>query len=279
MKSVVLLTLALFFAATVHGETTEPRRIVSGSGSLTEIVYALDAEDRLVAVDTTSVFPEEAMKLPKIGYARALSAEGILSMNPDLLLITDEAGPTAVVDQLRGAGLPMVEVEEYHTVEGVRQKIRQVAEALGEAEVGAELLKAFDQQMRTVEAQRAEAPEATALFLFAAGGGSPMAAGNGTAGDSVLELAGFENVMNEYAGYKPVSAEAIVGKNPDWIITTTRTVEGIGGLESMLSEPGLAATEAAEEEQVIVVNDSMLLNFGPRLPKALQALLEPRLKE
>lgn len=257
----------------------EKERLVSGSGSLTEIIYAVGAGDELVAVDTTSVYPEAAAAKPKIGYARALSSEGILSMQPDLFLITDEAGPTAVVDQLRGAGLPMVVVEEQHSVEGVRNKIRQVAEAVNRSEAGRELLDEFDRQMEKVETLRAEAPEATALFLFGAGGGSPMAAGQKTGGNAVLELAGFKNVMNGYEGYKPVSAEAIVAKNPAWLVTTSGTVDGAGGLDAMLNEPGLAATVAAEKGQVIVVNDSMLLNFGPRLPKALLALLKPRVEK
>jgi len=256
-----------------------PTRVVSGSGSLTEVVYALGAEDRLVAVDTTSVHPESALALPKIGYARALSAEGILSMKPDLLLLTDEAGPTAVVDQLRAAEVPMVEVAEDHSPDSARKKIMKISEALQLEKDGEAILSDFDARLNEAAALVKEVPRDRAIFLFAAGGGSPLAAGGNTGGEAMLALAGMENAMEGYEGYKPVSAEAVVAANPAWIVTTTRTVEGIGGIEALLDQPGLSVTEAARESRVIVVDDAMLLNFGPRLPEAIEALVRPRLQD
>ncbi len=273
------IALLLCLVATASLPADEPSRVVSASGSLTEIVCALGEEDRLAAVDTTSVHPESITgALPKIGYSRALSAEGILALQPDLVLATDEAGPPTVLDQLRAAQVPLVVVEETHSPDGVRAKIVAVAEALGVPEKGRALAAEFDASFAAALAPLVTLPEESALFLFGAGGGSPQAAGSGTAGDAVLALAGLTNAMGGYENYKPVNPEALAGTNATWIITTPRTVEAAGGLEALLGMPGVSMTPAASAKQVIVVEDAMLLNFGPRLPEALRALADARLQ-
>ena len=101
-----LSIIFLLFSTAAFADT--PKRVVSVGGALTETVYALGAGELLVGSDTTSYYPEAAANSPKVGYQRALSAEGILSLSPDLVIMTDEAGPPPVLAQLNSAGVNML---------------------------------------------------------------------------------------------------------------------------------------------------------------------------
>ena len=110
-----LSTSAIAFVASLlvhHGAQASelPQRWVSAGGALSEWVTALGGESKLVGVDTTSQHPESLRALPSIGYQRQLSAEGILSLRPQVLVGTEDMGPPPVLAQIRGAG---VQVEMF----------------------------------------------------------------------------------------------------------------------------------------------------------------------
>ncbi|MEX0582565.1 MAG: ABC transporter substrate-binding protein, partial [Sneathiella sp.] len=117
-----------------------PKRVVSVGGALTEAVYALGAGELIVGSDTTSYYPEAAAASPKVGYQRALSAEGILSLNPDLVLMTDEAGPPPVLAQLKSAGVNMLTLNAGRSLEDVKKNIEVISGALDRKEEGAALI-------------------------------------------------------------------------------------------------------------------------------------------
>src|SRR3546814_7708663 len=127
-----LVALALLLPPPAWGRAEAAGGIVSVGGAGTEIVYALEQQDRLLAVDTTSLYPAETAVLPNVGYMRQLSAEPILALGPALVLAIEDAGPVTALDQLRDAGVPVVMVPETHTPEGVLAKIDTVAAAPGE---------------------------------------------------------------------------------------------------------------------------------------------------
>ena len=125
-------TFALLIATVLSSMGAEGLpRVVSAAGAITEAVYALGSQDRLVAVDTSSVYPTEALELPQVGYARQLAAEGILSVHPTLLLITDDAGPLNVLAQVEKAGVRIVRLTNGHTPDAAEQRIRVIGEELG----------------------------------------------------------------------------------------------------------------------------------------------------
>ncbi len=273
-----LLALALI-AASATARAEAPQRIVAVDGALTEIVFALGAADRLVGVDTTSLYPSAAADLPKVGYKRALSAEGLLSLSPDLLLATVDAGPPEVLEQIQLAGVSTRIIPDAPTVAGLHAKIDAVAEVL-DAKPGAAALRArIERELAQVRDATADAPSVTAadrprvLFLLHTGSGNDLAAGRDTAADTVIRLAGGENVLHDaFSGYKPLSAEATLAAAPDVILITERNLEGIGGKAGLLQRAGLAATPAGQSGRVMAMDGPLLLAFGPRLGEATATL-------
>jgi len=200
-KCRVLFTVTIFLLTSLADaqEKSDYRRIVSIGGSLTEIVYELGAEDLLVAVDTTSGYPESALaKLPNVGYMRTLSAEPILALNPDLVMVSSDAGPLQVLDQLREAGTKVVVIEDFPSVEGIYGKIKEVSELVDRYQQGQLLIETiradFIDAMDLIS-QVEDHPRV--LFLLSVGAGAPLAAGEATSANTVIKLAGGQNVMSQ----------------------------------------------------------------------------------
>jgi iron complex transport system substrate-binding protein len=260
--------------ATADTSAETPQRIISVDGALTEIVYALGADDRLVGVDTTSLYPAAAEALPKVGYKRALSAEGLLSLSPEVVLATDDAGPPEVLEQVTRAGVPIRTIPDTPTVAGLHRKIGAVAELLDAEAVAERLRERIDRRLGAVAAATAEAAHRPRVpFLLHVGSGNDLAAGRDTAADTVIRLAGGENVLHDaFEGYKPLSAEAALAAAPEVILVTERNLEGLGGKEGLLTRAALAATPAGHEGRVVSMDGPLLLAFGPRLGEAAAAL-------
>jgi iron complex transport system substrate-binding protein len=266
--------LALWFgAAQLAAAESGPRRVVCIGGALTEIVYALGAGDRLVGVDTTSVFPSEAQKLPQVGYQRQLSAEGVLAQKPDLVIATADAGPRAVLRQLREAGIRVEIVPIGYSPHAVQDKVRRVAAALGLVRQGQALEKRLDAAWRDLDAQLGTASSRPrVLFILAHAGPALMVAGRETAADAMINLAGGVNALEEMEGYKPLSPEAVIGGAPEVILITGEGLETVGGTAKLWDKPGLAKTPAARSGRVVAMNALYLLGFGPRTPRAVEEL-------
>lgn len=250
---------------------TDVSRVVVAGGSLTEIVYALGAEATLVGCDASSLYPEAATKLPQVGYVRALSAEGVLSLRPTLVITLPEAGPPAALAQLRASGTPALIVPAENSIEGVKRKIRVVAEALDRQLQGEALIRQLDAdlaQARDVLARSAHKPKV--MFIYARGQGAASVAGRNTAAAEMIRLAGGVNAF-DFEGYKPLTAEAAVAAAPDVILLTTRGLESSGGVAGVLAMPGIMQTPAGRNRRIVSLDDLLLLGFGPR---AGQGVLE-----
>lgn len=271
----ILVTLgALFLAASVSAEPAQ--RIASIGGSITEIVFALNQQHRLIARDTTSTYPEAALDLPDVGYIRALSPEGVLSVDPGLVLAEADAGPPATLEVLREAQVPLVLIPDEPTGVGILEKIRAVGAALDvEAEAGV-LAEDVAAQLDRVAA-RAEAIEGErkrVLFILSGEGGRILAAGRNNEAATVIEMAGAINALDGFEGYKPVSDEAIVQAAPDVILMMTRG--GVVPVEdsAILAMPAIAATPAGRDRALIRMGGQYLLGFGPRTAQAVQDLAD-----
>ncbi|MER2507922.1 MAG: ABC transporter substrate-binding protein, partial [Amaricoccus sp.] len=131
--------LVLLLGGTAGGVEAAPERVLAIGGSITEIVYALGQSDRLIGRDSTSTWPPEALALPDLGYMRALSPEGVLSVAPDLILADVDSGPPEAVAAIEAASVAYVEVPSDESPEGVARKIEVVADALGVPAEGAAL--------------------------------------------------------------------------------------------------------------------------------------------
>ncbi|MGB0210700.1 heme/hemin ABC transporter substrate-binding protein [Algiphilus sp.] len=250
---------------------TPPERVVSVDGSLTEIVYALGEADRLVAVDTTSTYPPEALaSLPNVGYMRQLSAEPILSLSPDLVLSSSDAGPPAALQQLREAGVPVTGIENDTTAQGVLDKIRAVGEALSVSDAAAALAERVEAAFAEARADVARYDDRPRVLCLLSARGSPVAAGEDTAAAHLIALAGGRNAVTGYSGYKPLNPEAAVALRPDVILLADRTLKDLGGRETLLARPELAATPAGQAGRVVSMDMMLMLGFGPRTPEAVR---------
>lgn len=253
---------------------TDDSQIITLGGSVTEIVYALEAGDQVIATDVSSTYPVEATQLPQVGYVRSLSAEPVLAMAPTLILTTDEAGPPEALAQLQESGVTIVMFAAASSIEESHELMRQVGLALGK-ESEAELLIA------QVEADLAEAAGLMAnvestpnvLFIYARGVDTVMAGGLGTGVDTMLALAGAKNAFTEFEGYQPLTAEAAVAAAPDAYLLFNSGLESVGGVEGLLTIPGLAETPAGQNAQVYQMDGLLLTSFGPRMGQAVIDLI------
>lgn len=247
-------------------------RIVSVGGAVTEVLYALGAGDRIVAVDLTSTFPAAANDKPKVGYMRALSAEGVLSLGPTVILAIEDSGPPEVIDVLEQASVPFVLVPKAHDAAGVAASIRLIADAVGESEKGAALADAVAGDLATVEAMLARIAERRrAVFVLGIGGGAPTVAGSGTAAADMFALARVENALAGAEGYQPASDEATVAAAPDAVVLMADRSHHLSD-EQVLAMPAFAGTPAAAGRRLIRMSGGYLLNFGPRTAHAARDL-------
>ena len=253
------------------------RRIVSVGGALTEIVYALEAQGELVGVDTTSLYPAVAQQLPQVGYARTLSAEGVLSLAPTQLIATEEAGPQAVLRQVRDAGVPVAVLNANNKFEGLLDRVKQVGQITGRTDPAARLAQSLQQQWSGALAkvqQRQHAP-VRVLFILAHAPNQVMVGGRETGADAMLAYAGAVNVMGGqggFAGYKPLTPEAVIAARPDIVLVTDQGLKASGGVDGILKLPGLAQTPAGRKHRIVSLEAMLLLGFGPRMPQALAEL-------
>jgi iron complex transport system substrate-binding protein len=268
--SLAAAAIALFAAL---ASAAPPARIVTAGGDITEIVFALGVGDRVVAADTSSVYPAATASLPKVGYQRQLPAEGILAMTPDLIIVSDEAGPPTALTQLRDAGMRVEVVTAPDSPEGAAAKVRAVAALLDRKAEGEKLVADMQSGLTQARADRAaDAVAPRVLFIYARGAGTLMIAGRNTPADAMIGLAGGRNAAADVEGFKPLTAEAVVAAQPDVVLMLARGVESLGGADAIWTQPGLAQTPAAKNRRLVTMDDLYLLGFGPRLGDAARDL-------
>lgn len=270
----VVLALVLCSAAHLTAARAEDgRRLISLGGSVTEIVVALGAGDRLVGRDSTSDWPESVLALPDVGYIRALSPEGLMGLAPDLIIAEGDAGPPEAVEVLKSSGIPFVLVPEATEPDGVIAKIEAVAAALDLPQEGARIGAEVQAGLAAAEARAATvADPRRVLFILSLQGGRVMAAGAGTEAEGIIRLAGGANAAEGFSGYKPMTDEAVLTAAPDVILMMD--VDGKMAIADadVLAHPALAETPAGKAGAIVRMNGMLLLGFGPRTPEAAERL-------
>ena len=250
-------------------------RIAALGGAVTEILYRLGAGARIVAVDTTSLYPPEALReKPNVGYLRALSAEGLLARQPDLVIASEGAGPPAVLAQLREAGLRVETVAEPPSPEGVLDKIAAVGRLAG-LEREAETLRAeVRARFADLAARRAGIGRpARALVVLSLQGGRTVVGGAASTADGILTLAGVANAAAGLEGFKPMTDEAIVAAAPDAVVMMQNGPEPLTAERVFAPDTALGQTPAAAKGRLIAMDGLYLLGFGPRTPQAAADLM------
>jgi len=249
-------------------------RILSVGGAVTEVLYELGAADRIIAVDSTSQFPPVALKTHKnVGYFRALSTEGVLSVAPDLIIASDKAGPPEVVRALKSSGIEYFEINDDPNAEALVARVRAIAGKIGKAAAGEDLVKRIEKDFADLTATRNRLTRKPAvLFVLSVRGGRAIVGGADTSADVMLQLAGASNAASSLKGFKPVSEESIVAMDPEAIVLMGRSSAG-NLKDEVLAVPGIAATRAGRDRRVMEMDGLYLLGFGPRAPAAATDLM------
>ncbi|MEJ6768239.1 MAG: ABC transporter substrate-binding protein [Paracoccaceae bacterium] len=249
-------------------------RIVSIGGSVTEIIYALEQQHRLIARDTTSSFPAEVMTLPDVGYMRALSPEGVLSVTPNLIVAEEGSGPPEAIDLLKAASVSFVTVPDKFSSQGIIDKVLAVGWALGVESKAQALAKSLTLELAAAEAAANvnDGSQKKVLFVLSVRGGRILASGTNTAADGIIRMAGAINAISEFEGYKLLSDEAIIAAAPDIILMMDRGGDHSTAADELFALPAVATTPAAQSRAIIRMNGLYLLGFGPRTGKAILQL-------
>ena len=251
---------------------TSSERIVSLNGSTTEILFALGVGDNVVGCDASSTYPKSVKeKLPSVGYQYGLNAEGILSLNPTLVIGRIDVKPPQVVEQLRMAGVTVLLLEEPRSFETAKQRLRTIGKAVGSKEQAEKLIEALDADIKKLEtklASRQGQPKQKALFLYLRGTQTTLVLGTDTAPGAMFDIVGAENAAGNIKGNKPMTAEAVIAAQPDVYVLFTSGLKSIGGVDGLLKLPGLAHTPAGQNRRVVTLDGQYLSGFGPRCGRA-----------
>lgn len=266
MKPRSLLTIAAALSLSVFSQvsTAAEARIISAGSTVTELLMAMDAQDQLVAVDLTSRHYLNGLDIPVLGYHRQLAAEGLLALNPTHLLGSPEMGPDSTLKLLSAAGVEVTALPAGNSLEDFKTRVDAVAAITGKQHEGEALKKDVTEKIALLQsAQLNDKPKV--MFMMLSDGRPLTVAGDNTTVNTVITLAGGVNPAAEHAtSYKPLSVEAIVEMQPDYILISNRTLDQIGGMSGMLEQqPLLAATPAFKNNNVIRISGYAILGgFG-----------------
>lgn len=286
MRFPVFIALSLFAAAMPASGSTLVRdadghtvtiesvdRVVSIGGAVTEILYALGLEDRIVGVDTTSLYPAAALRdKPNVGYMRQLSAEGILGLRPSAILAVQGSGPKQVIETLSATGVPLAVIPDVYTEDGLIAKIRLVGQAMGASDRVDCLINAVTADFARLDELRGNVTKPVrVLFVMSFVNDHALAAGRNTAADAIIRLAGAVNAADGFDGYKALGDEAVIAAKPDVVLSIARGPDSLLA-DTVFANSGFALTPAAKRRAFIAMDGLYLLGFGPRTASAARDL-------
>ena len=267
-----LLIILCFALRPTLAMAGKPLRIVSVNGTLSEILVGLGLESQLVGVDVTSTYPASLDKIPKVGHNRSISAEGILSLNPDVIVVSDQSMLSPIVaKQLGSTGKKVLMFKQDLSQAGTVKLIREMG-AYFNAKVQAEKM------VKTIQTDLAKLPKAAAskklLFIYARGTGTLMVSGKNTSPDKMFSLIGHKNAVTDFTDFKPLTSESLLAANPDVLVLFSSGLESVDGIEGLLKVPGIAYTNAGKNKKIVSMDGQLLTGFGPRLGKAAAELAQ-----
>ena len=245
-------------------------RVVVLANGVAEIMNALNAKSILVGRDISST-EKELKDIPIVTSGHQVMPEKIIELKPDLVIIDASTGPKAALDQIRTAGIKIVETPESWTLTDIPTKVSAVASAIGATTQGDLLNQAFAKELKT----STTATKPRIAFLYLRGTSSVyLIGGPGSGSDSLIQAIGATDVGAKSLPnpFNTMTAESLATLNPDVIIVMTKGLQSVGGISGLLKLPGVAQTQAGKNQAVIDVDDSLLLSYGPRTPSLVTAL-------
>ena len=270
----VLCNAAILFSCGRFGnkeiDGKKDMRIVCLSKQLTEYVFALGKGHNIVAVDLSSTYPDSARLLKTVGYHRALAAEPIISMNPDLVIHSNDIGPENVLPQITKAGLHIKAFGGANTIDSAKLLLKELGAFLGVEKKADSLVAVLDagivKAADTLKALGIKDSLKVMIIHFGLRNNNyfVMSGRNGV-GDKMIRLAGCSPAKYDGKGSREMSPEAVALANPDVIIATDYGYDKMGSMEKFIaSVPGVALTNAGKNKRVVRFEEHDLIYFGPR---------------
>ena len=271
----ILISFALIIHIQVFSQQTtsicqtadDPSRIVSIGSSITEIIYFLNSQDQIIAIDITSNFPEDAKKFPSVGYIRNLSAEGLLSTNPSIIISEDDIGPKNIINQIQDTKTELRIIPEEQTLNGIIQKIQCVGNIIGqqkeaEEKISSEINPVIN-KIKEIKKEK-DLSNIKIMMILSTEGNSTVVAGANTSGDSFIKMLGATNIFESINGWKAVTAETILLKNPDYIIIPEKDLHKQSNVNTISENMILKETNAGKNNGYIIKDGMAILGYGPR---------------
>jgi iron complex transport system substrate-binding protein len=272
----VLAALAAFAVACTRQDVVQGARVVSVSKQINEFLYDIHAESVLVARDLTSIYPPEITKLPSVGYHRALSAEGIISMKPTMLLTDGNLGPDAVVAQVKQVGIPVVIMSPGNTPDSAQALMKRLGQEFHHEKQADSVIAQWTADMNAALADTAtwasgRKPRVMIMHMGQIAN-SYLAIKRGSPGNQIVEWAGGVNAIDSVGGMLRLTPELIAKAAPDIIIATDVGFDRLGSAEKFAEMPGVAETPAGRNKRVYRVDETEVMYFGPRTAGSLRKI-------
>lgn len=252
-------------------------RIVCVSKHLTEMVFALGKGHDIVAKDLTSTYPDSAKLLPTVGYHRMLSAEGIISANPDVVIHSNDIGPETVLPQLIKAGVNVKAFGAANSYDSAKIVLKQLGSFFAVDAKADSIIKNMDAAMQAVITAKTALKDTPTVMVIHYGQANNVffvMSGRKGAADKMIELAGGKPASYDAKGARQISAEAVAVANPDVIIATDFGFDKMGGSEKFKEVPGVALTNAAKNNRIYRFEEHDMVYFGPRTPENVLKLMK-----
>lgn len=280
----LLLTCTIFFnSCSTETPTVEPIietkpawRIVSLSGTITELLYEFKLDSSIVGVDVTSVYPEAVRQIPNLGHSSQLNAEAILALKPNLVLIDEKNKDNKVLENLKTAGIAIQIITIPQQLDGVLTAAKQLGEILKQTLDTKTLENKINSNKLAISDLLQQNPtKPKVLFIYARGAQAMMVAGKNTFAEKMIEIAGGTHVIQAFEDFKPLTPEALLQYQPDIVLmfdsglaSLADEAKKLSGEQQLLAIQGMSKTPAGKNKRIITMEGLYLSSFGPRASDA-----------
>lgn len=245
------------------------KRLITAGGTLTDIVFAVGGESRVIGVDTSSTSPAAVKALPQVGYYRNLSAEGVLSFTPDTLWVLEGGGSERALQQIEQTGVSVQRFDKPTTLSELYHLIHNIASRLGTDDRAEAVVQHIKQAFQPVHRDR----PLSGLLVLQVSGRGVVAAGQNTVVDLLFQHSDIHNVF-QHDGFKTVSREFLLASAPDFIVAPSHVVQAHGGREAFCQQSALQLLEAGRNCRSAVMDSLLILGMTTRIAEAQHRLLE-----
>lgn len=255
-----------------QAKTEQPitkERIISLNGTITEILVDLGQKQNIVGVDVTSTFPTDISQTAiQLEHVSKINIEALLALQPTILYIAKKDLNDNLKQQLESAGIKLFVIDQEFSIEGTKKLIIDIANSLKLSNTS-EVLDKIDLETKAITTL---ATKPKVLFIYARGASTLLVAGENTPMEKMIELAGGENAIKGFSDFKPLTPEALLNSNPDYILMFDTGLQSMGGIDGVLKIEGINKTNAGKNKKVIAMDGLLLTGFTPRVGESITTL-------